>query len=360
MQQFRKLRQRMTAASGQFKIASLVLIVSIASACRESTWVGQTVYYPPESDVANAQYSLVIEVDGARGHAYVDLTTKTIRMAIWKSKIAVLDRQYQLTAGDLQWKVFWSTLNDLRIVFFEYGKPVPENETPAGFSKSARQVFTVAFTFDETTKQFVEAQVPAVVDEQIAENAAKENKRHTAEIYFDDSAENESRIVRVVRDFATKSSLQTRTPPVGEIGRLAEWKAKDLSITVQHHDSLRQVAVEIDDYSGHDVSTELGAIVRALPGVRKTRRTASVNFRALSQDPEATVRIVESITTKHGLNRINGKGMFAVATFATDGLQVEVDYFESDGTMKVLVEDFGWLPDLVEVERDLRIALLKR
>ncbi|HUK82122.1 MAG TPA: hypothetical protein VLZ12_05760 [Verrucomicrobiae bacterium] len=342
------------------KIASLVLLVLITSSCQESTWVAQTVYYPQGSDSANAQYSLVIEVDGARGHAYVDRTTKTIGMTIWEHKIAVLDRQYQVTAGDLKWKVFWNTLNDLRIVFFEYGKPVPENETPSGFSKLARQVFTVAFTFDETTKQFVEAQVPAVVVEQIAEDADKENKRHTAEIYFDDSAENESRIIRVVKDYATKSSFQTRTPPVGEIGRLAEWKAEDLSIAVQRYDSLRQITVEIDDYSGHDFSTELGAIVRALPGVRKTRRTASVNFRAQSQDPEATVRIVESVAAKHLLNRTNRKGMFAVATFATDGLQLEVDYFESDGTMKVLIEDFGWLPDLAEVERHLRAALLER
>src|SRR5438046_2788935 len=110
MQLSRKLLQRMTGASGQFKITSLVLMVLIASACRESTWVGQTIYYPQGSDVANAQYSLIIEVDGAHGRAYVDRTIKTVHVTIWKRETKVLDRQYQLTAGDLEWEVFWSAL----------------------------------------------------------------------------------------------------------------------------------------------------------------------------------------------------------------------------------------------------------
>jgi hypothetical protein len=318
------------------------------------------VYYPQGSDAANAQYSLVIHVDGARGHAYVDRTTKTIHVTIWKRETIVLDREYRTTAGDLKWKVFWSALDDIRIVFFEYGKPVPKKEPPDDFSKAANQIFALAFTFDQMAKLFAEAPVPVAVVEQIAQDAAKENRRRTVDIHFDDSAENETRILNAVTDLAAKHGLQSRTPLVGEIGRLAEWSAVDLSLDVQRYDSLRQVAVEIDDYTGHDLATELAAKLHALPGFAGTRRTASVDFRARSQDPEATIQIVESIAMNHGLSRLDRKTMFTIARFGTAGLQVTVDYFESDGTMKVLIEDSSWHTEFVEIEHGLRAALLKR
>ncbi len=114
--------------------ASVAFVVSMASACQTYTSVGQTVHYPAGSDHANAQYHLVIGVDGARGRPYVDRTTKSVHVTIWKRDTQVLEREYRLTAGDLKWNVVWTSLDDLRIVFFEYGEPVREKEPSPGLA----------------------------------------------------------------------------------------------------------------------------------------------------------------------------------------------------------------------------------
>ena len=105
--------------------ASLVLVMLMLPGCRMYTSVGQTVEYPPGSDYRSAQYHLVIGVDGARGRAYVDRTSKSVHATIWKGETKVLEREYRLTAADLNWSVNWNTLDQLRITFWEYGAPVP-------------------------------------------------------------------------------------------------------------------------------------------------------------------------------------------------------------------------------------------
>jgi len=42
----------------------------------------------------------------------------------------------------------------------------------------------------------VEAPAPVAIVDQIAQDAARENKRYIVEIYFEDSADNEVRILR--------------------------------------------------------------------------------------------------------------------------------------------------------------------
>src|SRR5262249_41731773 len=131
----------------------------------------------------------------------------------------------------------------------------------------------------------------------------------------------------------------------------------DFSLAVQRDDSLRQVAIEIDDSTGHDLATELALGLRAIPGVVRSRRTASVKFRSRPQDPDTTIRVVAPIAAKYRLNQLERKGMFTVATFGSPGLQVDVDFFESDGTMKVLIEDFSWHAEFADIEQALRAGL---
>ena len=137
----RCVRRRTVKGMRTLQTASLVLVMSIVPACRMYTSVGQTVQYPPGSDYASAQYRLVIGVDGARGRAYVDRTSKTIQVTIWEGKTEVLAREYRLTAGSLKWNVTWNTLDDLCITFFEYGNPVSGKEQADDLTKVARQVF---------------------------------------------------------------------------------------------------------------------------------------------------------------------------------------------------------------------------
>ena len=51
------------------------------------------------------------------------------------------------------------------------------------------------------------------------------------------------------------------------------------------------------------------------------------------------------------------KGMFTVARFGTEGLHVTVDFFESDGTIRVSIEDFSWHSEFADIEQTLRSGL---
>ena len=351
------VRRRTVKIMRKLRTASLVLMMSIVSACRMYTSVGQTVRYPPGSDYASAQFHLVIGVDGARGRAYADRTLKSVHVTIWKGETKVLERQYRLAAGSLRWNVTWNTLDDLRITFFEYGNPVSGKDQAGDLTRVTRQVFAVAFTFDKTAMSFVEAPAPVAIVDQIAQDAARENKRYIVEIYFEDSADNEVRILREVASLAGSHDLQSKAPPAGLVGRLAEWSAPDFSLAVQRYDSLHQVAVEIQDYGDRKRASDFAGRLRALPGVARTRRFASVNVRSGPQDPDAMVQIVRPIAKEYGLTQMDKKGMFTVARFGTEGLHVTVDFFESDGTIRVSIEDFSWHSEFADIEQALRSGL---
>src|SRR5438034_11567206 len=97
--------------------ASLVLVMLMLPGCRMYTSVGQTVEYPPGSDYRSAQYHLVIGVDGARGRAYVDRTSKSLHVTIWKGETKVLELEYRLAAGALEWNESWNTRDATRLSF---------------------------------------------------------------------------------------------------------------------------------------------------------------------------------------------------------------------------------------------------
>lgn len=341
----------------RIRTAAFVLLISSVLACQPYTWVGGTVFYPPGTDHTNAQYHLCIEVYGERGRAFADRTSKTVHVVIQDGKTTVLEREYRVIAASLRWSVNWGSVGDLRITFFEHGDFIPGGRPSGEPAKVPRLVFSVAFTHDESHGSFVEAVAPAEVLEQDTQELLRENKRHIIEIYFEDTMENQARILRAAEVVAANHSLRNHEVSAGPVGRLAEWSGSDFSVEVQRYDSSHLVAVGLEDYGKPALSQDFSLALLALPGVARTRRFASINFRSRSEDPRTTIDIVKAIAGKYSLSQIESESMFTVAKFGIQDLQVVVEFFPSDGRIKVYVEDFGWHNQFAEIENALRSGL---
>jgi len=126
------------------------------------TQVGGTRHFPPGSDHNTAQYHLVIAVRGARGRAYVDRTTKTVYVTIWKRETKMLERLYEVTAASLEWAVTWDEADDVGVLFFEFPEGISIHSEEA-LRAPAREVFALRFTRDAQSDRFVEYLVPSDV-----------------------------------------------------------------------------------------------------------------------------------------------------------------------------------------------------
>ncbi|HSF17850.1 MAG TPA: hypothetical protein VLK65_20085 [Vicinamibacteria bacterium] len=285
----------------------------------------------------------------------MDRSAKIVRLSVKSSeKHVVLEREYRIDAGDLRWYSTWPERGDLRIIFFQYEDALATEERVFELRKVPRQVISLAFTHDETTGSFVEALAPAVVTEENARYDARENTRQISGIYFSDSVENEARILEAVAGLAINHDLSRKEMQAGLVGRLAEWSAEDFSLEVQRYESSQEIGVLLEDYGNRDLSRKIAEEVLVLPGIARTRHFVSVNFRLGLQSLNAILQVVEAIAKRHGLMEMQPQGMFGVARYGAEDLEVSVDYYELDGRIKVSLEDGGWHAEFSNVENALR------
>ena len=325
-------------------------------ACQSSTWNGGYAYYPDGADHTSAEFSLWVKIIAAAGSAYVKRSQKMIQLSVRTSeKDVVLERQYTVEAGDLRWYSSWPEVSDLKIIFFEYGDALATDGRDGSPKKVPRQVFSISFAYDESTGSFVDALAPTTVVEQAVRADNLENSRHIIEIYFVDSAESEARILRAIAHLASTHDLKREPPQAGIEGQLAEWSAADFSLHFHRYQSL--LGVSLENYGNRDLSQEIAGEILLLPDVARTRHVVSVNFRLGSQRLDSILAVVKAIAERHRLIRMNPEGMFNVATYKAQGLQVSVSHFELDGKVKVLVEDFAWHAEFAMIEEALRTQL---
>lgn len=342
------------------KPVSRLLIVAgllLLGSCRSSTWVGGQACYPSGAERESADFCMFVNIEGGAGKAYVDRSRKRIYLHISNRRNqVVLEREYSAEAGDLRWLATWPERSSLQVVFFEYRDSAPMKNESKGLTKAPRQIFSLAFAFDESKGLFVEAAAPAAVLQEGAARDARENKRHSIELYYTDSPQTEARALQACERVAAKHDLQRKAPQPGLIGLLATWLGGDLSMALQRYDSSREIGVGLEDYGSGEVSQEIAAELRLLPALVRTRRVVSINFRVGPEGLDSAIRVVESIANKYGLHPMDPRLMFNVARFGVSDLQVSVDFFESDGAVKVLVEDLGWHTQFADIEQALRSA----
>jgi hypothetical protein len=247
--------------------------------------------------------------------------------------------------------------SDLQITFFEYGSSAPTEQEAKSLNRVPRQIFSLAFAFDESKGRFREALAPAEVLHADAAQDARENKRNVVGIHFADSAPMEARLLQTVDRLAAKYDLKKKAPEPGYIGCIGAWSAVDLSLSVQRYDSLRDIEVSLDDYGRREVSWEIAEQLRVLPGVTGTRRYESVILRVGPKGVDPVVQAVGTIANKYGLRPASRKGMYNVAKFGAPDLHISIDLFESDGKIIVSIEDAGWHTQFAEIEQALRVGL---
>jgi hypothetical protein len=311
------------------------------------TRIGGRACYPVGGDRESADFCLFVNIEGGAGKAYVDRSKKTVHLEVVSGRKEVaLERDYTAEAGDLRWLATWPGRSRLEVVFFEYEKPA-----------APKQIFSLAFTWDESKKRFSEAAAPAAVLQEDAKSNERENKRTNVDLYFADSAQNEARILQAMEQLSAQDHLQKKPPLPGIIGRIAEWSAADLSIDVQRYDSLHQIAIELEDYGRPELSEEIATKLRLLPAIAGTRRIRPVNFRTVPQELDHWIGVVEAVAKQYGLHRIGPRRIYDVASFEAPDLRISVSFFESDGRVDVSIEDTGWHAEFAEIERALRSGL---
>src|SRR5260370_28492988 len=145
------------SVSRRFRVG--VLPVLLLGSCRSSTWVGGQACYPAGADRASADFCMSVNIEGGIGKPYVERSRKTVHLQVLSRRNhVVLEREYSAEAGDLRWLSTWPERSDLQVVFFEY-RPVEQQAKSS--TKVPRQIFSLAFTLDESKELCAQAASPA-------------------------------------------------------------------------------------------------------------------------------------------------------------------------------------------------------
>jgi len=102
------------------RMAGLAFLAVILPSCLMYTHNGGTTYFPEGSHRDTHTQRLVVTVNGARGHAYVEHTLKTV-FVTWKARDGqvLLHRKYTVEAGDVRWATRGVGENGFEAAFYE-------------------------------------------------------------------------------------------------------------------------------------------------------------------------------------------------------------------------------------------------
>lgn len=120
------------------------IVVLMSSCGRPYTYVSNTTCFPANATWQTASYAVGIRADGESGKRYSDIGDKHVFVKIYHSQGVIMQKEYVIKAGDLNWKVHWSELPSLQILFSEYGD-------------TTNIIRTITFKIDPSTNQAVES-----------------------------------------------------------------------------------------------------------------------------------------------------------------------------------------------------------
>ena len=112
-----KVRRRCQLACS-FNGLLIGIAVFVSSGCGEYTYVSSTTYFPTNA-TQHTEYTLVVEADGQRGKAYSDFGRKRVRVVLFHKGSNLMQEEYTIEAGDLDWQVRWDDFSSPQIRFFE-------------------------------------------------------------------------------------------------------------------------------------------------------------------------------------------------------------------------------------------------
>jgi hypothetical protein len=103
-------------------VATLVLagFVFLLSSCgQQSTVITGVTYYPEGASYNNASNWMVVEAKGEAGQAYSSLTPKKVTVAFFLHGNLLTNFQYRIVAHNLDWKVKWTNISNIGLVFYD-------------------------------------------------------------------------------------------------------------------------------------------------------------------------------------------------------------------------------------------------
>jgi hypothetical protein len=226
-------------------------------------YVGGVAYYPKDSDHNTAEYRLSININGAKRHAYNDMTKKEIYISIKrKDDTVLLERQYTLQAAGLHWDVSWAHLNDLNIVFYdEQGliKLTDRNE----LSHIPRRIFTLYFTFHPDSGKFIESYVPDYVTSKIRNRLERAKKTHVVSLYLRIDNNNTQTILDSLQKIAKDFNLSENKVP-NCMNCFAYFMGDDIEMNSIHFKESEKgnLVIEVVDWGRKELSRDIVASLK--------------------------------------------------------------------------------------------------
>ena len=211
---------------------SIILFLFMLSACRTHTYSFGIKYYPENADPKDAQYCLHVNIDGAKGKAYNDMTKKDIWISITgENNTILLKREYSVQARDLTWEISWPNYDDLTISFYEQDGIISLTETNE-LNYIPTEIFSVSFTLDSKLENFIETAVPDYVILSIRRELERAMKQHTAHLYLRIDKHDAEPVLNILQETAKKFSLSQKEVPPNCVNCLASFTASDFIMSV--------------------------------------------------------------------------------------------------------------------------------
>lgn len=264
----------MTIRQRHILYLTLILMPLLLFGCYMHPYVFGGAYYPEHSDSDTAQYRLFINIDGAKRHAYNDVTKKEIYISIKrKDNTVLLERQYTLQAAGLHWDVSWTNLNDLKIVFYDEQGLInltDKNE----LSHFPRQIFTLYLTFNPNSGKFIEAVVPDHVISKIRSRLERAKKTHVISLYLRIDNNNTQTILDSLHKIAKDFNLSEKKVP-NCMNCFAYFIDNDCEMNAIHTKESEKgnLVIEIADWERKELSRDIVASLKqSLKIIREEER----------------------------------------------------------------------------------------
>lgn len=211
---------------------SLILLIFMLSACRTHTYTFGLKYYPKNADPKDVQYCLHVNINGAKGKAYNDMTKKNIWISITgENNTILLKREYSVQARALTWEISWPDYDNLTISFYEENGIISLTETNE-LNYIPKEIFSVSFTSDPKSENFIETAVPDYVTLSIRRELERAMKKHSAHLYLRIDKHDVKPVLSILQETAKQFSLSQEEVPQNCANCIASFTAFDFTMSV--------------------------------------------------------------------------------------------------------------------------------
>ncbi|MBL7644721.1 MAG: hypothetical protein JNK74_00890 [Candidatus Hydrogenedentes bacterium] len=315
--------------------AGLVAMTPLLSSCMH-TYVGGTSYLPEGTNWETHDRRISVYVNGAAGHAYVDKTEKRVFVSLRdREGRPLLQREYTVEAGDLEWASRATGEDTFDLVFYEFDAVDPE---VAGVP-NLRQILGLVYKGEDMEECGGEMPAPDWVTSRVADQLAREDKRQVVELTLSLTKEAPDAVLDRIRAIAATYDLTENKPgPEHFHGLETRYSTRDFSLAIYRDQSPNELQLTLNDWGRHEYSSQVQAALADL-GAVQVSRSRSVYVRESAVPRETVLRAVEEEARIHGYTRSDSFPPACLVRYESPGIQVSVSELSTPDRVVVFVED---------------------